>query len=104
MLTNQHGDVLLYVSDIPKDAKIVMADPSRGIVLAEGEATGHAHTIMDSGCTLLEHGGKRYLSVKEPVTLRHQEHKPQVIKPGTYEVKRVREVDPFEEEVRSVRD
>ena len=103
MLRNQHGDVLLYEAPIPKGAKKVKKDP-RGVVLAEGEATGHAHVVTGGSCALLEHEGRTFLSVKEPVTVRHQEHKPQVIQPGNYEVKQVREVDPFSEEVRKVRD
>lgn len=100
----QQGDVLLFAVDVlPTEAKPRKTDP-RGLVLAEGEATGHAHVIHDSGCALLEAEDKTYLTVKKGATVVHEEHKEVTVPPGTYEVRKVREVDPFSEEVRSVRD
>lgn len=102
-LVHQHGDVLLFRVGVPEGA-VRRPREERGLVLAEGEATGHAHTITDDGCALLEHDGRVFLAVEKPVTLRHEEHKPQVVQPGEYEVRRVQEVDPFNEEVHSVSD
>ena len=46
-LTNQHGDVLLYrIDSLPERVRRI--EPTEGRhVLAEGEATGHAHAICD---------------------------------------------------------
>jgi hypothetical protein len=100
----QQGDVLLLSVDaVPAGAKPRKTDP-RGLVLAEGEATGHAHVVSDAGCALLEAEDKTYLTVKKSATVVHEEHKAITVPPGTYEVRKVREVDPFSEEVRSVRD
>ena len=74
--------------------------------LAEGEATGHAHTV--EACpevTFHEDGdGVLYLGVEQPTTITHQEHGPITVEPGTYRIGRVREVDPFTDEVREVQD
>jgi len=100
----QQGDVLLVAVDaVPAGAKPCKTDP-RGLVLAEGEATGHAHVVSDAGCALLEAEDKVYLSAPQGATTRHEEHKAVTVPPGVYEVRKVREVDPFSEEVRSVRD
>ena len=40
----RQGDVFLFAAKIPASAKPSKADP-RGVVLAEGEATGHHHRI-----------------------------------------------------------
>jgi hypothetical protein len=100
----QQGDVLLVrVEAISQAAKPCKADP-RGLVLAEGEATGHAHVVTDAGCALLEAADKVYLSAPEGATTRHEEHRAVAVPPGVYEVRKVREIDPFSEEVRAVRD
>ena len=100
----QQGDVLLVqVEGIPDGAKALRADV-RGLVLAEGEATGHAHVVTDAGCALMEAGDKVYLSAPDGATTRHEEHGAVTVPPGVYEVRKVREVDPFSEEVRAVRD
>ena len=107
-LIHQQGDVLLYASEIPADAKRVDAKAGR-YVLAEGEATGHAHAIADScDIELFERANDAgvvtlYLRVREG-TLTHEEHGAQVLTPGDYEVGRVVEVDPFAGEVRRVTD
>jgi hypothetical protein len=105
-LEYQQGDVLLYkVSKIPEGATVIPKDKMRrGVVLALGEETGHAHVLHGGGCTLLEADGQRFLDVKEDSALVHEEHGPHTVKPGKYRVGRVREVDPFDEAVRSVRD
>ena len=97
------GDVILVkVESTPKGVKINRG--SRGLVLAEGEITGHAHTITDDGCELINANGKTYLSVEKEVTLNHEEHNAVKIPPGKYEVRIAREYDHFEEETRKVID
>jgi len=102
----QQGDVILVVvRDIPPDATRVQPG-TRGYVLAEGEATGHAHTIEAApNVELYERDGVLYLRVLEcPVPMRHEEHDTAILAPRTYRVKRVREWDEFAEEARTVID
>ena len=101
----QQGDVILRRIDaLPSGTKPVAPQGNRYVV-AEGEATGHAHAIpIGAGCEMVERDGVLYLSVTEAVSLTHEEHHAQVVEPGVYEVGKVVEVDPFTEEVRAVRD
>lgn len=72
----RHGDLVLRrVRSVPKNAKPVMPT-ARGYVLAEGEATGHAHTIdAVPGVEMYERDGVLYLRVMDtPREVRHEEH------------------------------
>ena len=79
----RQGDVLLeLVSAIPSDATKIPLDKSRGLVLAEGEATGHAHRIprryaSGKAAAYRTETDARYMRVTAPVPLRHEEHKTQ---------------------------
>lgn len=98
------GDVFFVEMDIPKNAKRVQRT-SRGLVLAEGEATGHAHVIMDGGAELFEADGQLYLRVdNEEVPMKHEEHGPVFIDKKEWYVGQVLEYDPFTEEVNKVQD
>jgi hypothetical protein len=89
----QQGDVTIRkVDSLPLDA-IQLKSDSRGVVLAEGEATGHYHGIKSKYARLHERAGKIYLEALKKVTLRHQEHKSIEIPPGVYEIGRVQEYD-----------
>lgn len=101
----QQGDcILVSVSSIPTDSKKI--NPSaRGFILAEGEHTGHAHVIEATpDVEMYEKDGTLYLKVVTKSTVTHEEHGPQVVAPGTYEIRRVVEYDPFEDEIRKVAD
>lgn len=106
----RQGDVLLLsVATLPLGCTEVPPD-GRRIVLAHGEATGHAHAIYDF-CDSSEPAidatqiansviatarakarlwrapnGERYLEVTAPVTLRHEEHTAHTIPPGIYQL------------------
>lgn len=115
----RQGDVQLEpVASLPAGCKEVPNDKGR-IVLAYGEVTGHAHAIADHrpalrageiaeaaiarARLLIAPNGDRFLEVKEPVTLRHEEHTEHTINPGIYQLPRqVEYVAP--EVVRSVED
>lgn len=80
----RQGDVLLAAAAIPAGAIEQPPDRERGIVLAEGEVTGHAHRIphryaagAQAYRTELD---AQYLRVTAPVPLRHEEHKTQCAK------------------------
>ena len=93
----RQGDVLLVaVPAIPEDARLVPRDQGR-IVLALGEATGHAHAIADPQAALMETAlQERFLHVLREggVLLRHEEHHPILLPQGAYQVRRQREYSP----------
>ena len=94
----RQGDVLVVAVDgIPKWARPVLRDRGR-VVLAYGEATGHAHAIADPGAALLQFEDEQYLRVTAAagVGLRHDEHDTIVVPPGNYRVVRQREYAPPE--------
>ncbi len=90
----RQGDVLLVRDEVPSGMEtIVVAHDS--VVLAYGEATGHAHVLQGSGLTVLEsEGGARYVQVPGGATLTHQEHSTLQVPPGTWRVVRQREYMP----------
>lgn len=72
-------------------------------VLAEGEATGHAHVAV--GATVFEEeDGTRTVIAHQPTEIVHEEHGNFTIPAGEYVADRVRELDPFAEEARRVAD
>ena len=91
----RQGDVLLVaVSKIPKGAK--RCEPKNGrFVLAEGEATGHCHTICEiDGSLFIDENNRLFLRTEAGCELLHQEHGPAPIDPGIHEVIRQREYAP----------
>ena len=105
----RQGDVLIeLVAALPAGAKDVTAEDR--IVLAYGEATGHAHAIYEpqtetkpqGKARLWDAGAERYLQVIEKTSLNHEEHAPIVLEPGIYRVGQQREYSP--EEIRHVAD
>jgi len=100
----QHGDVLLErVEELPKGCSKV--NPKNGsLIIAEGEATGHSHTITADKAVLYELKGELYVEVLEPVTIDHQEHKALPIPEGIYQIGRVKEHDYISDMERQVRD
>ena len=106
MKAYQQGDVLiLQATAIPEGAKPVKPG-TRGHVLAEGEHTGHAHTMeATEAVELFVRDGVLWLRVGEGgATVTHEEHRAQTVAPGVYKIRRVVEVDPFENEIRTVAD
>jgi hypothetical protein len=98
----RQGDVLLKpVSKIPKSQRCAVKNGR--FVLADGEATGHAHTICELDCTLFIDDQQRlFMRTDDGCTLMHQEHGPISVDPGKYEVVRQREYAPGE--IRNVAD
>ena len=95
----QQGDVLIKKITQIKGKKL------NHLILAEGESTGHKHTITEGDAELYESDGKLYLKViSEKATLTHQEHKTIEIPQGDYAIEIVKEYDHFSEEARNVKD
>lgn len=101
----EHGDVTIRKIDtLPENVKAIMAK-NGFFVLAEGETTGHMHRIAQrESVEMMEAQGRVFLRVAQPVDLVHEEHKTMTIDPGIYEIDRVKEYDPFAEEIRRVQD
>ncbi len=97
----QQGDVMMIpVAQIPESAK-----PINSNVLAEGEATGHAHRVTGSDCQLLEEDQKIFMRILSgDCSVTHEEHADQAVAPGEYEIRQVLEYDHLKEEAHAVRD
>lgn len=93
----RQGDVLLIRVDAPPAGARKRDRRGERIVLALGEATGHAHAVEDLHVEAYERDGQLYLRIpNEPALLRHEEHAPIELPPGSYEVRRQREYAPEE--------
>lgn len=98
----QQGDVLIRsVSTIPFGRLVERRE--RGYVLAEGEATGHAHTIEEE-IRMVEAGGILYIGCATDVIVKHEEHDAITVPAGNYQIGIVQEYDHFAEEARNVAD
>lgn len=87
----RHGDILIQsVDSIPNAAKEVA-----GGTLAEGEATGHAHTLVKG--RLFMRGEDLFFSSAEDTSVVHQEHAKIDIPAGNYRVIRQREYVPMDD-------
>lgn len=97
----QQGDVIAiklqdnYLNN--KNFEIIRDKKNRGIVLAEGEVTGHYHGIEcdESDAELIKIGEEMLLNVKNlaGVTLKHQEHNPIHFDQGIWQIGQVVEKD-----------
>ena len=97
----QQGDVLFIPVEKKPDNLQVKADK----IVAEGEATGHMHQVIDENATVyVNKNGEIYLEASEGATVTHQEHHKVTVPAGNYEIKIVREYDPLEDEVHKVCD
>ena len=123
----RQGDVFIIAAKQaidPSDIGTLLEEPDKSrIVLAHGEATGHAHAFypahdisegvmaakVDKPVQLFElrNSGQKYaqttfdsvnlLRLREPSTLRHEEHEPIRFPAGDYVVIRQHEYDDMEE-------
>lgn len=85
----RQGDILLVAAHhVPSGAR-----EQESCVLAEGEATGHAHRILDGAALWMDAGGSRYVEVMgQAAVLVHEEHRPITLPgPAVYRVIRQRE-------------
>ncbi len=118
MIIYRQGDVALIRRDdltpnnLPAGARRLNYNPGEPIVLAEGEVTGHSHTILagkgiqaysypDTTTNTVD-AGTLLLMAEVEVLLRHQEHDTITVAPGIYQVIRQREYTP--EAIRNVAD
>lgn len=93
----RQGDVFIERVRSPKTSMLTPIEAEQGrVVLAHGEATGHAHAIPADHARLYEHPKTkaRYLRVVQPTELRHEEHRPIALRPGMYRITRQRVYEP----------
>jgi hypothetical protein len=89
----RQGDVLLVaVEAIPAGAA---AQKRTGrLVIAEGEATGHAHAIAEPDAREFRVGNERFVLVRSKAQLVHEEHATIELPAGAYRVVIQREYEP----------
>jgi len=109
----QQGDVLFQrLAKLPSEAGTnvgiyKMTDRGPRLVLAEGEATGHAHILEPEGesdAQLIAIGERMLLKLSKGGTVTHEEHKPVRLEAGIWQVGRVREYDYLNQVTRAVAD
>ena len=80
----RHGDILVQkVESIPRS----FLPPLRGLILAQGEVTGHAHRIDPQGASVTlyrSESGIDFVVEGGPVLLVHDEHDTIELQPGNY--------------------
>lgn len=86
-LIMRQGDVLLAQIDAMPNDTTEIARTKRGVILADGKATGHAHRITARAAKLfVAKDGQRYLRAVETVKLVHEEHTAVEIPAGDFRV------------------
>ena len=99
------GDLLIErVDDVCPSGTILAPDATGATVLAEGELTGHRHSIFEQVTMFRDDALARdvpgglyigHVKVGEGgANLVHQEHAPIMLEKGTYRVRRQRELEP----------
>lgn len=94
----RHGDVLL---ERVTEMALVQGIRETGVV-AYGEATGHAHRVVDGA--VLEHPDGLSVRAQEGTYITHEEHGVIVLPAGLWRVTLQREYDPYEQAARQVVD
>src|SRR5688572_8817280 len=92
----RQGDVLIErIAEIPRGATKRIGIGGR-IILAEGEVTGHHHSLDIDDADWWKADGELFLTVNRPTPVTHQEHSPLPLPRGKYRVRRQREYVPKE--------
>jgi len=105
METYAQGDLLIErVKDIEPSGTIILPDKEGAFVLAEGELSGHRHTILEPVTMFRDDALAREIPTGLYVghvkvsggtaIVRHQEHAPITLCEATYRVRRQRELEP----------
>jgi glutamine cyclotransferase len=101
MVVYQQGDVVLIKlsTSVPSGT-----DKKKTNVIQEGEHTGHAHRITQGDADICVSEGNMFVRARSASTITHEEHLPVTIEQGDYEVRIVRQKDPFTKLVSKVVD
>lgn len=93
-MIQRQGDVLIIRTTKPKTKTEAIPLDAGRVVLAHGEATGHAHVVEgDVDFVLNALTLERYIHARRPVTVRHEEHSALQLPAGWYEVRIQREYE-----------
>lgn len=98
----RHGDVILY--QLNEDPGSSSVEKEEKLVLAEGEATGHAHRLTGNFDVLEQVSGDVKFEVYTTAVLTHEEHDIIVLEKGIYLKVNQVEYDPFTDLVKKVVD
>ena len=94
----RQGDVLIVRDETPGEDRVPVPRDRRGrMVLAYGEATGHAHVVGGPGLTLTaepDDPERMWIDVPRHGRITHEEHGPISLPAGRYRVIRQREYIP----------
>jgi hypothetical protein len=96
----RQGDILLVPVEgeqLPQHALPLPRDATGRLVLALGEATGHAHAVATPDADLLadpDEVDRRFLRIVTEALLTHEEHAPIPLPAGLYRVVRQRQYVP----------
>jgi hypothetical protein len=96
----RQGDVLLVpvsTNELPRSVRPLPRDARGRLVLALGEATGHAHAVIARDAELLAEAAevdRRFLRIATEAMLTHEEHAPIPLPAGLYRVVQQREYVP----------
>jgi hypothetical protein len=96
----RQGDVLIVAvprEQVPASCVPVPRDKRGRMVLARGEATGHAHVVGGPGLALLappDEPDDMWIDIPRHGRVTHEEHGPISLPAGTYRVVRQREYVP----------
>lgn len=92
----RQGDVLIMAIDsIPQDAQPMTADNKQRYVLAEGEATGHAHALKNVDTVdVFTLADALFIRAGTAVEIVHEEHATVTLPAGLWQVVRQFEYTP----------
>lgn len=92
----RQGDVFIVRSSRSAEGLEEISNPKEDIILAHGEATGHAHRIREEGNVLYKDpkSNNIYLAVNNDSALTHEEHDGIKLRPGLYRVIKQRQYTP----------
>lgn len=84
----RQGDILFIKLDEKPSGDIIPRDPQNRLVVAEGEATGHAHAIHEETATLYWDDvlNRAWVVVDDTADVVHEEHEPVTLDMGVWMV------------------
>lgn len=90
----RQGDFLLIKADgcdLSSPYLVKEDHPAGEVIVGHGEVTGHMHRVKSFQAEAWKGGGSRYLNLKEPAELTHDEHGGIPLETGIYKIVQQRE-------------
>ena len=98
----QQGDVIIKTTNIPKKE---WGKKVNHLILQKSDISQHAHVVKGQAVLYAtDKVDEFFLDALENVKIAHEEHKEIKLPKGKYFCYGVKEFDPFEEEIRRIRD